>query len=251
MRLKDQVAIVTGAGFGIGRAIAEIFSREGANVVIAEIDEERGKETASLVEKAGRQALMILADVGRRAEAQRIVQETVKAFGRLDILVNNAGILGGFSPFLEVGEEELDEIVRVNLKGVFLCGQAAAQEMVRAGRGGKIINIGSIESEIAIAGTSVYAATKGAVRLLTKAMALELAPHKINTNAIGPGPISTGMTAPFLGESSFEELVQKNTPWGRIGQPMDIAHAALFLASKEADFITGTILFVDGGWLTQ
>lgn len=251
MRLQDKVAIVTGGGYGIGRAIAELFAREGADVAVAEIDEERGRETVGLVEKAGRRALMIRADVGQKAEAQRIVQETLQAFGRLDILVNNAGILGGFNPFLEVEEKDFDEIVRINLKGVFLCGQAAAREMVRAGRGGKIINLGSIESEIAIAGNSIYAATKGAVRLLTKAMALELAPHKINVNAIGPGPIATGMTAPFLGESSFEELIQKNVPWGRMGQPMDVAHAALFLASEEADFVTGTILFVDGGWLIQ
>lgn len=251
MRLEDQVAIVTGAGYGIGRAIAVIFAQEGADIVIAEVNEERGKETAKLVKKKGRRALMIQADIGRQSDVQRVIQETFNAFGHLDILVNNAGILGGFAPFLEVGEEDFDEIVRVNLKGVFLCGQAAAKEMVRAGRGGKIINLGSIESEVAIAGNSIYAATKGAVRLLTKAMALELAPHKINVNAIGPGPVATGMTASFQGESSFEELIRMNTPWGRMGQPKDIAHTALFLASKEADFITGTILFVDGGWLTQ
>ncbi|MBI2875274.1 MAG: SDR family oxidoreductase [Candidatus Tectomicrobia bacterium] len=251
MRLKDKVAIVTGGGYGIGRAIAERFAQEGADVVVAEINEERGQETVQLVEQADRRGLMVRADVGQPAEVQRMVQETLDAFGRIDILVNNAGILGGFTPFLEVSEKELDEIVRINLKGVFLCGQAVAREMVRAGRGGKIVNLGSIESEIAIAGNSVYASTKGAVRLLTKAMALELAPHKINVNAIGPGPIATGMTAPFLGEKSFGELVEKNVPWGRMGQPQDIAQAALFLASAEADFITGTILFVDGGWLIQ
>ncbi|NJN94630.1 MAG: 3-oxoacyl-ACP reductase FabG [Anaerolineales bacterium] len=250
MRLQDKVAIVTGAGSGNGRGIALRLAEEGAAVVVADVNESGAHETAALIEAAGGQALVVRADVSRREQIEAMVQATLERFGQVDILVNNAGV-ESMRPFLELPEAEWDRVMGVNLKGPFLCTQAVAREMAEAGRGGKIVNIASICSAIALVGEAHYIASKGGLLMLTKAMALDLAPYNINVNAVGPGVIETAMTANSLSSPARVEMFFNHIPLKRIGQPRDIANAVLFLASDEADYVTGTILYVDGGWLAQ
>ena len=250
MRLQAKVAIVTGAGSGNGRGIALRLAEEGARVVVADVNEAGAAETVALIEAAGGQARVVRADVSRREQVEELVKAALAGFGQIDILVNNAGV-ESMRPFLELPEAEWDRIMGVNLKGPFLCSQLAAREMAQAGRGGKIINIGSICSAVALAGEAHYIASKGGVLMLTKAMAIDLAPYNINVNAVGPGVIETAMTANSLSTPERVEMFYNHIPLKRIGQPRDVANAVLFLASTEADYITGTILYVDGGWLTQ
>jgi NAD(P)-dependent dehydrogenase (short-subunit alcohol dehydrogenase family) len=250
MRLKDKVAIVTGAGAGIGRAIALLFSEEGAKVVVAEVLEDRGLETVSLITEKGNQALFIKTDVRDLNDIQRAVSETVREFGRIDVLVNNAGVLQ-YLPFVQVTEEDWDRIIDINLKGTFFFAQAAAKEMIRARQGAKIINMSSIASEVAIEFQSHYMASKGGVRMLTKGMALELAPYGINVNALAPGTIETEMTRQDLEDPTIREEAIDAIPLGRIGMPLDVARAALFLATEESDYITGDMIFVEGGYVIR
>jgi NAD(P)-dependent dehydrogenase (short-subunit alcohol dehydrogenase family) len=250
MRLQDKVAIVTGAGSGNGWGIALRLAEEGAKIVVADVSEIGAGKTVAMIEAMGGQALLVKADVSQRSQVETIVKTTLQHFGQIDILVNNAGV-ETLIPFLELPESEWDRILAVNLKGPFLCSQAVAREMAQAGRGGKIVNIASINSAIALPGQAHYVSSKGGLLMLTKAMALDLAPYNINVNAVGPGVIETAMTANSLSNPARVEMFLNHIPLKRIGQPRDIANAVLFLASAEADYITGTILYVDGGWLTQ
>jgi glucose 1-dehydrogenase len=250
LRLQDKVAIVTGAGSGNGRGIALRLAEESARVVVADVSERGAQETAAMIEALGRQALVVRTDVSRREQVEALVSAAVDRFGQIDILVNNAGV-ESMAPLLELPEAEWDRVLDVNLKGPFLCTQAAAREMVKVGRGGKIVNIGSICSAVALAGEAHYIASKGGLLMLTKAMALDLAPYSINVNAVGPGVIETAMTANSLSNPEQVAMFFNHIPLKRIGKPRDVANAVLFLASDEADYITGTILYVDGGWLTQ
>ena len=178
------------------------------------------------------------------------MEETVNHFRGVDILVNNAGVHKR-SPFLDISEEEWDWILDVNLKGSFLCSQRVAREMVRAKKKGKIVNIASIAAEAAIANQAHYSAAKAGVYMLTRAMALELAPYGINVNSVGPGPIQTAITRDRFEDPKQLEWLVGNIPLGRVGQPTDIANAVLFLAGPGSDFITGHMLVVDGGWLIK
>jgi glucose 1-dehydrogenase len=250
MRLPDKVAIVTGAGSGNGRGIALRLAEEGAKLVVADVSEAGAHETVRLIEAAGGQALAVRADVSKKDQVEAMVAATVQHFGRVDILVNNAGV-ETLIPFLDLPEAEWERVLAVNLKGPFLCTQVAAKEMIKARQGGKVVNIASINSAVALVGQAHYVSSKGGLLLLTKSLALELAPYNINVNAVGPGVIETAMTTNSLANPARKEMFLNRIPLKRIGQPRDIGNAVLFLVSDEADYITGTILYVDGGWLTQ
>jgi len=246
VRLKDKVAVVTGAAQGIGLAIAERFAREGAKVTIGDINVEKGEAAAA---KLGAGALFHQADVGYRDQAEGLIARAVAAFGRLDILVNNAGITHN-ADFLDLAEEDYDRVLRTNLKSVFLCGQAAARRMVAQGGGGTIINMASVNAFLAIPNQVPYGASKGAINQLTRVMAVGLAPHRIRVNAIGPGTIMTDLARDsVLRNETATRMVMSRTPIGRFGEPDEVASVALFLASDDASYITGQTIYPDGGRL--
>ncbi|HJW80483.1 MAG TPA: SDR family oxidoreductase [Beijerinckiaceae bacterium] len=246
MRLKDKVAVVTGAAQGIGLAIAERFAREGAKVTIGDINVEKGEAAAA---KLGAGALFHQADVGYRDQAEGLIARAVAAFGRLDILVNNAGITHN-ADFLDLAEDDYDRVLRTNLKSVFLCGQAAARRMVAQGGGGTIINMASVNAPLAIPNQVPYGASKGAINQLTRVMAVGLAPHRIRVNAIGPGTIMTDLARDsVLRNETATRMVMSRTPIGRFGEPDEVASVALFLASDDASYITGQTIYPDGGRL--
>ena len=248
MRLTGKVAVVTGAASGIGRGTALRCAEEGADVAIADIEEAGLRETAQQVGALGHRVLPEIVDVRERAQVERLVERTCAELGGLDIMVANAGV-GTGALFLNTTDEQYDRLMDTNLRGVYLCGQAAARAMVARGTGGAIINIASTYAEVTAPQSSVYAASKGGVRMLTKGMALELGAHGIRVNCIGPGWIRTGMN-PLTDEARVARIVD-GVPLGRIGTPHDVAGAALFLASDDAAYITGVIIFVDGGWILQ
>ena len=245
MRLRGQVALVTGAQQGIGRGIALAFAREGADVAVNYLDDRAAAETVMhQVRATGRRATLVQADVARPAEAKTMVARVLEELGGLDVLVNNAGVYPRV-PFLEMREADWDLVLDVNLKGGFFCAQAAAQTMVSGERRGSIINLASQAIRGAVRGVH-YSASKGGVVAMTRAMALELAPHGIRVNAIAPGLTDTAQ--PRYG-SSEEELatMASAVPLGRMAQPDDIAAVAVFLASDDARYVTGQTLHVNGG----
>ena len=247
MRFEDKVVIVTGGANGIGRACVEAFAGEGAAVVIADLDEAEGQAAAEAVEAAGGRASFIATDVGRRTDAQHLIDETVRLYGRLDVLINNAGIIKT-ADFLEISEEDFDAVLRVNLKGVFLVGQAAARAMVEFG-GGAIVNMSSANAVVAIPNQVPYVTSKGAVNQLTKVMALSLATRGVRVNAIGPGSITTDLLKVVMADEAARAKILSRTPMGRCGEPAEVAKVALFLASDEASYITGQTIYPDGGRL--
>ncbi|HUT96499.1 MAG TPA: SDR family NAD(P)-dependent oxidoreductase [Dehalococcoidales bacterium] len=251
MKLNNKTAIVTGSRRGIGRAIALALAKDGANVTVSDINQEDCQKVVAEIEKMGRKGLAVKCDVSSAPEVEELVKKTVAEFGRLDILVNNAGIIS-YKPFLELTEEDWDKLLGVNLKGQFLCAQAAAREMIK-NNWGRIINIASISSGgcgIAFPLIAHYTASKGGVMALTEALALELTARGINVNAICPGAIDTDMTKGAK-ESGQLEPVLLRIPKGRLGKPEEIANLAVFLASEEASYIAGAAIVIDGGWLTS
>ncbi len=245
MRLSGKHALITGAGRGIGRAIARVFVREGAAVAVADIDANLARDAANELERQGGRAVAIEADVANPASIRAMIESVLSAFGRIDILVNNAGI-GGNTPFLETSLEEWERILRVNLTGAFLVAQAAAREMVKAG-GGHVINIASLSGQRGGTGRAAYGAAKAGLDLLTRVMAVELAEHGINVNSIAPGPIETEM-AKFAHDAATRAAYERLVPMRRYGSPEEIADAALFLASDESRYVHGHTLNVDGGF---
>lgn len=251
--LKGKVAIVTGGASGIGRAVAHAFADQGAKVMICDVEEEAGEAVAAEITDRGGEARFRYCDVAERLDVRNLVCATTDAFERLDILVNNAGIVAG-GDFLTLEEADFDRVIRINLKGQFLVGQAAAQQMVKqieeGGAPGTIINMSSINAVVAIPTQAAYAASKGGVKQLTEAMALSLAPYGIRVNAIGPGTIATPMAGAVNTEERAQKMVLSRTPLGRIGQPEEIASVAVFLASDAASYMTGETIYVDGGRLS-
>ena len=251
MRLKEKIAIVTGAGSkrGIGRAIALGFAREGASVVIVDINDAGATETAAEIESLRGHALACRADVTSASDVDSFVGQTIEKFGRVDILVNNAGFCQ-FVPFLQISEELWDRTMAVNVKGYFLAGQNVARQMIKQGEGGKIINVSSISADVSGEEKVHYCASKAAVKLLTQGMALELARHRINVNALAPGTIDTDI----IQQDRITRLVdrereQTSIPWGRMGNGPDLVGAAVFLASDDSEYVTGSTILVDGGAL--
>jgi glucose 1-dehydrogenase len=247
MRFEDQVVIVTGGAQGIGRACVDAFADEGAAVVIADIDAEGGTSAAGEIGAHGGRAKFVATDVGDAAQAQRLVDQTLETFGRLDVLVNNAGIIKT-AEFLEISEADFDAVLRVNLKGVFLVGQAAARAMVRQGKGA-IVNMSSANAVVAIPNQVPYVTSKGAVNQLTKVMALALADKGVRVNAIGPGSILTDLLKVVMSDEAARGRILSRTPMGRCGEPAEIAKVALFLASDDASYLTGQCIYPDGGRL--
>jgi NAD(P)-dependent dehydrogenase (short-subunit alcohol dehydrogenase family) len=249
-RLEGKVCLITGAGSGIGRASALLFAREGGRVVVADIDRAGADETVRLIHAAGGTASALLADVTDPAAAQRIADETVKAEGRLDVLFNNAGI-SGVGTAHETSVELWDKVMAVNVRGVFLVSKFAVPHMMRERRG-SIINMSSTIAEIGLARRASYAASKGAILALTRAMQVDYAPFGIRVNALLPGTIHTPFVEKYLRESYPDpeeglNAIRKRQLTSELGQPEDVASAALFLASDESSFVLGSGLFVDGG----
>lgn len=249
MKLQNKVGIVTGARRGIGRGIALALAREGAAVTVSDINAGECQAVVDQIRVSGGRALAVKCDVTHTAEVEAMVRQTADHFGEVDILVNNAGIIT-FKPFLELTDEEWDSTLNVNLKGQFLCARAAARYMAMR-KWGRIINIGSISSGgvgIAYPLVAHYTASKGGVAALTVALALELTPLGINVNAICPGAVDTEMVKSVKEANQLGQVLQR-IPKGRLGTPEDIANLAVFLASDEADYISGASIVIDGGWL--
>jgi 3-oxoacyl-[acyl-carrier protein] reductase len=244
MRLEGKTALITGAGSGIGKCIAETYAREGARVALADIDLAAAQAATRAI---GNNAIAVRCDVSKKADFAAAVAETLAAFGRLDILVNNAGATHVNKPMLDIDEDEYDRIFAINVKGVFLGCQAVVPVFRKQGSG-VIVNIGSTAGLRPRPGLSAYNATKGAVHILTKSLAVELAPDRIRVCAIAPVATDTPLLPSFLGPAQGQrEKFIATVPLGRLAQPQDIANAALFLASADAEFVTGNIVEVDGG----
>ena len=247
-QLNRKVAVVTGAGRGLGQGAALGFAEAGADVAL--VDLISTDETAKRVRALGRRACQIQANLLERTAVQRIVDATVKELGGIDILLNNAGIIRR-APLLEFTEKDWDEVIQINESAVFFLSQAVARQMVGQGRGGKIINIASLLSFQGGIRVPSYTAAKSAVMGLTRLMANELAPHRINVNAIAPGYMATDNTAPLRADAQRSAEILGRIPAGRWGEAEDLQGALVFLASSASDYVTGHTLAVDGGWLAR
>jgi glucose 1-dehydrogenase len=251
MRLKGKIALVTGAASGIGKAIAYRFAREGAHIILNYHPggKHSGDDARKDILPYDPAALAIAANVDKREEVESMIRRAVDEFGRLDIAVCNAGVEIQ-KPFLEVTDDEWNRVLSVNLYGSFLVSQIAARQMVKQGQGGKLVFISSVHEDIPFPNYTPYCAAKGGVRMLMRNLAIELAPHKINANNIAPGAIATPINQQVLEDAEQKEKALLEIPWGRFGRPEEVAAVALFLASDEADYVTGSTYYVDGG-LTQ
>jgi NAD(P)-dependent dehydrogenase (short-subunit alcohol dehydrogenase family) len=252
MRLQGKVAIVTGGAKGIGWGIATVFAQEGAKVVVVDWDEAAGAKTERELSAQGGDVLYVNCDVSNDAQVQAMIQQTMDRFGRIDILVNNAGV-GVYKPVLDASLDDWERAIGVNLRGVFLCSKYAIPHMQAVGKGA-IVNISSVHAEATVNGAAPYAASKGGVTALTRSMAIDYGPV-IRVNAIAPGwvltPLIQSIFDSYPDPAKQQALVESRQVMKRIGIPQDVGHAAAFLASDEASFITGAQLFVDGGLTAQ
>jgi NAD(P)-dependent dehydrogenase (short-subunit alcohol dehydrogenase family) len=246
-RLDGKVALVTGGARGLGRVIVEDLAEAGADVALSARDIDQARAVARVVsESTNRKLLGVCADVRRAAEVDAMVKRVLDELGRLDILVNNAGInIRG--PIDQLGEPDWDAVIDTNLKGAWLCCKAVAEPMKRQ-HWGRVVNISSMLGEIAMPGRTPYCSSKGGVTLMTKALALEWAPHGINVNALCPGPFATEINTPLLNDPEVRAAVEAKIPLGRWGVPDEVGPAVVFLASEASSFVTGTTLFIDGGY---
>ena len=246
-RLEGKVAVVTGGDQGIGRAIVERFATEGADIALCYRSNKTGaEEVVAGVQKMGRKAAAIHADVGKVAECQRFISEAVAQLGRIDILVNNAG-LERRADFWDIAEQDYDLVLDVNLKGPFFVSQAFVKHRMQAKAGGKIINISSVHEELPFPHFTSYCASKGGVKMMTRNLSIELAPLGITINSIAPGAIETPINKNLLNDPAKLKPLLENIPLNRLGKPEDVAGVAAFLASSDSDYMTGTTTFIDGG----
>jgi glucose 1-dehydrogenase len=247
MRLAGKIALVTGSSLGIGRAIAERFAQEGADVVINYNRTPGGAEDALRhVEGAGRRGLTVKADLANTTDVRNLVATAIEHFGRLDILVNNAGI-ETHAPFWEVTEEDYDRVLNVNLKGVFFATQEMVRHLIKTNRPGKIVNISSVHEELPFPNFAAYCASKGGLKMLTRNLSVELGQFGITINSIAPGAIETPINTKLLNDPQKLGALLTQIPLARLGKPHDVAGLATFLASSDADYVTGSTYFVDGG----
>jgi len=258
MLLDGKVAMVTGASQGIGRACAERLAREGARLVLCDVDSGQGQSATAAITKTGAKAVFAACDVSKASDVGKAVAGALDSYGRIDVLVNNAGVLDD-APFLDLPTEEFDRIIGVNLRGAFLMGQAVARQMVKQGipasgsasrpQAGAIVNMSSVNAVFALPDHVAYSISKGGINQLTKAMAISLAPHAIRVNAVGPGTIQTPLLDGVIKDAAFRTKVLSRTPIGRFGQPDEVAAIVAWLASEESSYVTGTTVYADGGRL--
>lgn len=247
MRLKNKIALITGSSQGIGRGIAERFAAEGADVVINYSgNAERAQEALRAVESTGRRGLVVQANVGDTNDIKKLFATALETFGRLDILVNNAGI-ETHAPFWDVTESDFDRVLNVNLKGVFFATQEFVRHLRATNRRGKIVNISSVHEELPFPNFTAYCASKGGVKMLTRNLSVELGPLGININNIAPGAVETPINTKLLNDPKKLNALLGQIPLGRLGQPGDVSGLAVFLASDDADYVTGATYYVDGG----
>lgn len=249
MRLKGKIAVVTGAGQGVGRGIAEVFAKEGADVVINDIKlDARTEEVAALVEKQGRRAIAVQGDVSKRRDLERLFDEAWTKLGPVDILVNNAGI-ETIVPFTELTDQQWEDVVHINLKGGWMASQILCKRLIAEGRKGSIVNIGSIQAGRVLPGRTHYAPSKLAIEALTRNMSAEVGEHGIRVNCVHPGLVDTPMTSWVMQNKEILPHIIEQISLHRTGVPADIGKTVAFFASDDASYITGQSIYVDGGWI--
>ena len=248
MTLENKVTIITGAAQGIGLACGQRFANDGARVVLADINADKGEAAAQAIRSAGGDAIFVSCDVGDKSQVVALVETAVERHGRLDVMIANAAVLH-IADILDLEEEDYDRVLRTNLKGFFLTGQAAARQMVTQDGGGSIINMSSIQAIITLQNILTYSICKGGVNSLTTSMALALADKGVRVNGIGPGSIATDMVKQLMVDDAARKKLLSRTPLGRLGDPSEVAAVAAFLASDEASYVTGETIYVDGGRL--
>ena len=249
MRLQDKVAVVTGAGTGIGQAVALAFAEAGAAVVVDYVGSASvSEDTIKKISAMGRKSIGVDADISHSDDVNELIRKTVAAFGKLDIFVNNAGIEKKIA-FVDYPLDEWQKIMAVNLTGPFLCSQAAAKQMIQQGKGGRIINISSIHEDLPMPMNAPYCASKGGLRMLMRTIAVELAPYQITVNNIGPGAIYTPIDRDVERDARLNDRILAEIPMGRWGKPEEVAQLAVYLASDDAAYVTGSTHFIDGGML--
>ena len=249
MNLQGKVAVITGAGTGIGQGIALAMAKAGANIVVDYVGNAAvSADTIQQAQKMNVKAIGVDADISKSDDVNALVQKTVAAFGKLDIFVNNAGIEKKIA-FVDYPLEEWQKIMAINLTGPFLCAQAAAKQMIAQGSGGRIINISSVHEDLPMPTNAPYCASKGGLRMLMRTIAVELAPHKITVNNIGPGAIYTPIDKDVETNQKLNDAILAEIPLGRWGQPEEIGNLAVYLASDLASYLTGSTHFIDGGMI--
>ena len=244
--LTGKVAIVTGGYHGIGRGIAEGLAEAGADIVVCARNYDRCVEACADIEKMGVKALPIRCDIRKTEDVEDLVTQTVQKMGKVNILVNNAGVGGSEKPILEMSDEDWDDVIKIDLRGAFICSRAAVKEMIKQG-GGKIINVASIMAFITTANMSAYSASKGGMVQLTNVMALEFVKYNIQVNALCPGYFLTPMNRKWFESETGKKIIQKNIPMGRLGKCEELKGTAIYLASSASDFMTGSCIVIDGG----
>jgi len=248
--LTGKVAIVTGGYHGIGRGIAEGMAEAGADIVVCARNYDRCAEACADIEKMGVKAFPIRCDIRKTEDVEHLVSQTVQKMGKVNILVNNAGVGGSEKPVLQMSDEDWEDVIRIDLRGAFICSRAVIKEMIKQG-GGKIINVASIMAFIATANMSAYCTSKGGMVQLTRVMALEFTKYNIQVNALCPGYFLTPMNRNFFESQTGKKIIQKNIPMGRLGRCEELKGTAIYLASSASDFMTGSCLVIDGGQMIR